>query len=309
MSAIIKLGRHAVEITHPDKVLFPDDGITKVDLIEYYQEIAPYMLPHLKNRPVTMQRFPEGITGEGFYHKDAPDYFPAWIERVTVKKEGGVVHHVVCNNAATLVYLANQACITPHVWLSTIKKIRYPDRMIIDLDPPEGNFPLACVTALGLKDLLEDFGLCPFVMTTGSKGLHVVVPLKPVATFDTVRMFARQLAELFVQHNQKTITTEIRKEKRGKKLFLDTNRNAYAQTGVCAYAVRARPGAPVATPLFWEELHDPRLTAQRYTIKTIFKRLKHGDQPWTDINKHERSLVRAAAMLQASLISKKGDPS
>ncbi len=301
MNKILKLGGHSVEITHPERVMFPKDHILKVDVIEYYKNIAPFMLPHMKGRPVTMLRYPEGIYGESFYQKDTPDYFPSWIKRVTVKKEGGVVHHVLCDNAATLVYLANQGCLTPHLWLSKVNKINFPDRLIIDLDPSGDNFSLVRNTALVLKDLFEELGLVPFVMTTGSRGLHVVVPLKPTADFETMHDFARDVAKYLAQHNPKTLTTEIRKAKRRGRLFLDSARNAYSQTGVSAYAIRAKPGAPVATPLHWEEVEDRKLTAQRYTIKNIFKRLEKIDDPWSEINKHAKTLNAARKKISSML--------
>lgn len=289
----IQCGRHTVAITHPEKIWFPKEKITKLEVVNYYHDIASVMVPHLKDRPISMHRFPDGITKEGFYQKEASDYFPSWIKQVTVKKEGGVVHHVVCNDQATLVYLANQAVLTPHVWLSRAKKIDFPDRMIFDLDTESKDFTIVRTTALMLKDFFESLNLIPFVMTTGSRGLHVVVPLKPVAEFDGVRSFAKQVADYCALQDPKNLTTEVRKDKRRGRLFLDIARNAYAQTAVAAYSVRARPGAPVATPLTWEEVDDKKLTSQRYTIKNIFKRLEKINDPWLSIDKHARTLTVA----------------
>lgn len=295
---IIKCGKYSIETSNEDKILFAPTKITKGDLIQYYYQIAPIMLPYVKNRPMTMLRYPHGIKQEGFYQKDIPDYFPSWIKRVTIAKhEGGSTDYVVCNNSATLVYLANQACITPHLWLSKIDKLDYPDRMIFDIDPPRNNFEMVRTTALLLKEVLEELGLVSFVMTTGSAGLHVVVPLKRRDTFDTVRAFARDVAEILVHNYPKKYTLEMRIEKRKNRVFLDVLRNAFAQTGVAPYAVRPKPGAPVATPITWKEVKDPALTSQRYTINNVFTRLKkHGD-PWVTMMQSACSLKSARKIL------------
>ncbi len=291
----VKIGSHQVKLTNQDKVLYPKDGITKADLITYYQAVAPYMLPHMKNRAVTMHRFPDGIDSEGFYQKDISDYFPSWIKRVEIPKEGGLNTYVVCNNAETLVYLANQACITPHLWLSHIKKLNYPDRMIFDLDPgSKADFSTVRKAALNIRDILTGIGLKSFVMTTGSRGLHVVVPLNERVDFDTVRAFARQIADYVAEQNPDHFTTEARINKRKGRLFIDFTRNAYAQTSVSPYAVRAQLGAPIATPITWKELEKNRkLHSQSFTIKNIMARLKKQGDPWEKINTIKQSLAQA----------------
>ena len=189
---LIRVDGHDVKITRPDKILFPEDGITKQELIDYYHRIAPWILPHLEGRPLAMERYPDGIDKAGFFHKAAPSYYPGWIKTVTIKKKtGGTVRHVVCDDAATLVYLANQACVTPHIWLSRTDKLDYPDQMVFDLDPSEDNFEPVKATAQSLKELLEWLGLPAYLKTTGSRGLHVAVPLKSTESFDSVRAFAR----------------------------------------------------------------------------------------------------------------------
>jgi bifunctional non-homologous end joining protein LigD len=298
MNTTFKVGRATIVISHSEKIWFPADGITKMDIVAYYNEIAPVMIPYMKNRPVNMNRFPEGIRGESFYHKDVPDYFPSWIKRVPIKKGGGLLHQVVCNTPATLVYLATQACLTPHIWLSRYDKINYPDRMIFDLDPGS-DFNVVRDIALKLKELLEAVDLIPFVMTTGSRGLHVVVPLKRTYEFAQVRGVARMLGQHLVQENPLQLTMEMSKEKRGKKLFIDVLRNSYSATGVAPYSVRAQPKAPVATPLAWDEVKDKKLTAQRYTIKTIFKKLHNDGDAWQGIDSHARSLKKALTLLNA----------
>jgi bifunctional non-homologous end joining protein LigD len=287
---LVRIGGHVVEVSHPDKVLFPDDGITKRDLAGYYRRIAPKILPFLKDRPLSLQRFPDGI-GWGFYEKKAPDYFPEWFDRVRVKvKEGGSQQQLMCNTAASLVYLADQACITPHPWLSKNGRLDYPDRMIFDLDPAGSDFAAIRDAALILKEIIEQAKLTPFVMTTGSRGLHVVVPLNGKTSFDRVRERARELAEQAAEREPKDLTIEPRKNARRGRTFVDYLRNAYGQTSVPPYAVRARPGAPVAVPLRWEELSRPGLNAQSYNIKTVFGRLSSISNPWAGFARSARSL-------------------
>lgn len=285
----LRVGRRSIELSSLDKVLFPDVRVTKGDLVEHYRTVAARMVPHLKGRPVSMERYPNGIRAEGFYQKTAPDYFPDWIERVTVSKEGGKVEHAVCDDAATLVYLANQNCITPHVWLSRADRLNHPDRLIFDLDPPRNDFDVVRFAARTLRELLGELGLDPFLMATGGRGLHLVVPLDRRADFDVARSFARDVAELLAARHKDRLTTEVRKNKRRGRLFLDTMRNAYAQTAVPPYAVRARPGAPVAVPLAWSELADPDLRGGSWNTRTVRARLDRED-PWKSMTRHARSL-------------------
>jgi bifunctional non-homologous end joining protein LigD len=280
-------------------VLFPRDGITKGDIIRYYARIATAMLPHVRQRRLTMQRWPEGIGGAAVFQKNTPDYFPAWIDRVTVPKKGGTVTHVVCNNAATLVYLANQNCLTPHVGLARVDRIENPDQMVIDLDPPGDDFAIVRSVATSLRELLESVGLTPFVKTTGSRGVHVVVPLKRTDTFPRVRSFANCVAEEIVRRRPNEVTTEFLKANRGDRLFLDVNRNGIAQTAVPAYAVRARDGAPVAVPITWEELEDPKVDARTWTIRNAAERVESGVDPWKGMARKAKGLDRAIEQLRA----------
>lgn len=292
---LMQVDDHQITITHPDRILFPRTKITKLDLINYYNRIAPLMIPHVKNRPVSMQRFPDGINDEGFYQKNAPDYFPDWIQLARVEKEdkSKIVSHVLCNNRATLIYLANQAVITPHVWLSEVDKLNYPDLMIFDLDPPSTKtFKAVCEAAQLIRISLQKIGLHPFVMTTGSKGLHVTTPIKRELVFDEVRIFARSFAQQLVNEHPDLLTLEVRKNKRKGKVFIDYLRNAWTQTGVAPYAVRAKEGAPIATPLYWKELSNIP-NAQRYTIKNIFRRVSRTGDPWAAISKYAGSIKYA----------------
>ena len=295
----IRIGRRVLKITHPGKVLFPDDGVTKEELVTYYERIASWMLPHVRGRPVAMERYPDGIDKPGFFQKDASPYFPDWIKTATVTKAGGVVRHVICDDAATLVYLAGQACVTPHVWLSRIDKLTYPDQMVFDLDPSGASFETVKTTAASLKAVLDDLGLPAFVKTTGSHGLHVVVPLKRTEPFDAVRSFARELAAIVVSQAPRQRTLELVKSRRRGRVFVDTNRIAYAQTMAPAYAVRARRGAPVSLPLDWSELQEAGLRPDGATIRNVFDRLETTGDPWHDFWRHGVSLRGPRARFEA----------
>jgi bifunctional non-homologous end joining protein LigD len=285
----IEAGGREVAISHPDKVLFPDDGITKYEMADYYARIAPVALRHYKDRALSMHRFPDGIGEDGFFQKQIGDYFPDWIDRVTLPKEDGEVDYVVADNEATLVYLAQQGCITPHLSLSRIDRPHHPDRMIFDLDPSDDDFGKVRRTAMHLKKMLDRMALNAFVKTTGSRGLHIVVPLDRKADFEAVREFTHALCKRVAEEDPELMTTEQRKDKRGDRVFLDDLRNAYGQTAVAAYAVRARAGAPIATPIRWEEV-DGDLDPRRYRIDNIFRRMSQVDDPWRDIARHASGL-------------------
>lgn len=288
---------HDIELTHLDKVYFPESGITKRDVLNYYQRVAPYMLPHIRDRALTLHRFPEGIKGEDFYQQNIPDHFPEWITRVETKKEGGTVTHVVCNDTATLVYIAHHGFVIPHVWLSRTDQLEYPDRMVIDLDPPDKreNAEALRTTSLMVRDVLQDLGLASYVATTGSSGYHIYVPVKRELKFDDVRDFARHVVTRLAEKHPNELTVEQRKNKRGGRVFLDTLRNSYAHTAVVPYSVRARPGAPVATPLSWDELESGAIAPQAYTIHNLFRRLGQRNDPWAEMDRHAGSLVKAGA--------------
>jgi bifunctional non-homologous end joining protein LigD len=299
----LKVGRTMVELSNTAKVLFPQDGITKGDLVAYYQVMAEAMLPLLRDRPVSMTRFPDGVTKHGIVQKNVPAHFPDWITRARIRKEGGSLHQVVCDKPATIVYLANQACIELHAFLSRLDHIDEPDQLIFDLDPPDGDrFGDVRVCALRLRELLTgQLGLPTFVKTTGGRGLHIHVPLNARQDFDSVREFAREAAELLAARNPDLVTTEQRKDKRGPRIYADIMRNAYAQLAVAPYSVRARPGAPVATPLSWDELDDERLSPGRFTLRTVPDRIRETRPrggPWAGMARRRRGLARAQESLR-----------
>jgi bifunctional non-homologous end joining protein LigD len=279
----MRAGRRDVPLTHPGKVLLPDDGITKEDLAAYYRDAAPVMVPLVRDRPVSMQRFNGGIKRPGFFQKNVERGAPPWLKRVRVGKRGGSLMHMLANDAAALVWLANQNCVTPHVWLSRADRLERPDRMIFDLDPASPDeFALVRRTARELGDVLREAGVEPFAMTTGSKGIHVVVVLRRLYAFDRVREAAVAVAAELVSRRPKQLTMEFYKRKRDGRLFVDVNRNAWAATAVPPYGVRPLAGAPVATPLAWDELSDRRLTAQRWTLRTVLER---DPAVWADVGR------------------------
>ena len=292
----IKAGRHTIEISNPDKVLFPDDGFTKADLAEYYLAVAPVMTPHTKDRLATMERYPGGIGKGRFYNKDAPKYFPEWIERANVPKKGGSVNHVVINDAATLVYLAQQNCITPHVTMHRTDDLEHPDQVMFDLDPSTDDFSLVRETARSLREVLDELGLHSVVKTSGSRGLHIVVPLDRSAPFSEVRPFAFDLAELMAARDPDRVTVEFSKEERGDRLFVDYMRNAFGQHAVAPYGVRARPGAPVAMPLEWSEV-DEKLDPRAWSIVSGVERVRSEDDPWKGWRRRARGLGAARRKL------------
>jgi len=285
-------GSYTFEASNLDKVMDPNSGLTKGGVVDYYERIAEHLLPHARDRPLVLRRFPDGIEQDGFYQKQAGSHFPDWVETVRVSKSGGETQDlVVAQRAATLAYLGDQAALELHGWLSRRDRLDHPDQLVFDLDPPGDDFGPVREAARRLHAVLEEeLGLTAFVKTTGSKGLHVVTALDRSADFDAVRGFARGVAKLLAVRHSDTLTVEQRKAKRAGRLYLDTARNAYAQTAVLPYALRAKPGAPVATPLAWDELGDGSLHAQRYRVDNIFRRLAQRDDPWAGFGRRAASL-------------------
>ena len=291
-----------VELSNTGKVFFDDPVITKGDLVGYYRDMAARMLPYLRDRPLVMARYPDGIRGPRIFQKSIPGYFPPWVSRVEVEKQAGELCQVLVDEPATLVYLANQACIEVHTFLSKVGALETPDQLVFDLDPPgDDRFREVAQLALRLRELLEDeLKLTAYVKTTGGKGVHVHVPLRATDTFDQVRGFARQASELLAARNPDLVTTQQRRADRGDRVYSDIMRNAYAQTVAAPFSVRARPGAPVATPLWWEELADESLTPHQFTLRSMGDRLQRlgTSDPWAGLGRHRYSLDRAARRLE-----------
>lgn len=265
-----------MDVSNPDKVFYPDDGITKGEVVGYYRDVASAMVPHLEGRPLTLQRFPDGIGASGFMQKNASRHFPASIERVEVPKEGGSTLHPLCATPDDLVYLANQGTITFHIWTSRRPHLDRPDRLVLDLDPADGaDAPLEAARAA--RRVMEDVGLEPGLMTTGSKGYHVVAAIVPEADFEEVSHVARLLAGVVATRHPGSTTTEFRKADRAGRVFVDWLRNRWAQSTVSPWSIRPRAGAPVAMPIEWDELDTT--SPSRWTIADGASRLDRPD-PW-----------------------------
>lgn len=293
----MKFGKYSVPISHSGKVLFPHTGYSKAEVLNYYMSVSEYFIYYSRMRPISMQRFPKGIEEEGFFQKQAGNYFPDWIPDLEVKKEGGSVKMVMVNNKATLAYLCNQDVITYHLWLSRADRIKLPDQLIFDLDPPQGNFELVREAALVLQKMLSEFGLIPFVKTTGSRGFHVVVPVRRQYPFEKTRELARKIGDILAERYPSKFTTSIRKEERRGRLFLDYLRNGYAQTAVAPYSLRAIEGAPVAMPIAWSEVSDPNLHPRKYTLGNAAEKLQRDGDAWKGMRKSARSLRKAMKAL------------
>ena len=286
-------------ITHPEKILFPDEGITKGELASYYEMIAPVMLPHLRRRPITMERFHRGIAAPGFFQKDVVKGFPDWLERVEVPKHGGTVHHPIANDARSLLWLANQNSITIHVWPSRTPNLYNPDICIFDLDPSkEDDLETLVRSALNLRDLLAELGLPSWIKTSGSKGFHIAVPLDAKSDFGTVARFAHGVGKIMVNRDPDNLTQEFAKVDRGGRILVDTGRNGYSATYAATYSVRAKPGAPVSAPCTWEELERGDVGPRTFTLRTMAQRISAAGDLWADMLKTKRSLKRPIERLK-----------
>ncbi len=290
---IIKVDGKEIKLSNIDKVLFPKSGITKGQVIKYYYKISKKMLPYLKDRPIAMQRFPDGINKEGFYQKDISEYFPDWVGHFDIpKKEHGKTKYVIIEKTADLVYLATQAVITVHTFLSRKDKLNYHDKIVFDLDPSkENDFENVKKAALKLKKFLEKLGIKPLVMATGSRGLHIIIIIKRNANYKEVKEFIEKIAEKFAKENRDLISTEFIKKKREGKIFLDYRRNYESQHAVAPYSIRAGEGAPVAVPLSWKEVNKS-LKPDKYNIKNIFKRKNN---PWKNMGKNKVNIKNIMA--------------
>jgi bifunctional non-homologous end joining protein LigD len=278
-------------ITHPEKILFPDDGITKGELASYYEAIAPVMLPHLRRRPITMERFHRGIGAPGFFQKDVVKGFPEWLERVEVPKHGGTVHHPIANDLRSLLWLANQNSITIHVWPSRVPNLYNPDICIFDLDPAnEDELDTLRAAALQLRGLLNELGLPSWIKTSGSKGFHIAVPLDGKSDFGEVARFAHTVGRVLVSRDPDHLTQEFLKSDRAGRILVDTGRNGYSATYAATYTVRARPGAPVSAPCTWEEVEHGDVGPKTFTLRNMVQRVAAVGDLWSDMLKKKKSL-------------------
>lgn len=287
-------------ITHPEKVLFPDDGITKGELASYYEAIAPVMLPHICGRPVTLERYHRGIGEKGFFQKDVSKGFPDWLDRVEVPKKGGTVHHPLACDRRSLVWLANQNSITPHVWTSRVPNLYQPDICVFDLDPPSDDRPdVLRAAALAVRDVLGDLGITSWLKTSGSKGFHVVLPVDGSEGFGEVSRFAHRVGTILTNRHPDRFTQEFAKADRGGRIYLDTGRNAYSATFAAAYSVRAKAGAPVSAPCTWEELERGEVGPRTFHLRSMSERVAAVGDLWSDLYSHGHSLAGLVERLGA----------
>jgi bifunctional non-homologous end joining protein LigD len=282
-------------ITHSEKVLFPDDGITKGELAAYYEAIAPVILPHIRARPVTMERFHRGIAEKGFFQKDVSRGFPEWLERVEVPKKGGTVHYPLVYDTRSLLWLANQNSITPHVWTSRVPNLYYPDLCVFDLDPMADEPDVLRTAALGVRDLLLELELASWVKTSGSKGFHIVVPLDGKLGFAEVASFGDAVGKVLVLRDPEHLTQEFAKVDRKGRIYVDTGRNGFGATFAAVYAVRSKPGAPISAPCTWAELASGYAGPRTFTLRSMASRIDEVGDLWSDMP--AQSLDRAIERL------------
>lgn len=272
-------GDITVACSNVDRVVFPEHGITKGEVIAYYRDVAALMVPELRGRPLTVVRYTKGIDRGGFYQKHYQKHFPAWVDRVAAGTRT-VVEYPIVDREAGVVYMANQGAIELHVWTSRKDALDRPDLLVFDLDPPDGRFDLARRTAGLVRGLLDELGLPAFVKLTGGKGLHVVAPLDDGATFDEVGELAVRSGALLCRRHPDLLTMEFYKKDRRGRLFVDVMRNAIGATLVAPYSLRGRPGAPVSAPIAWSELDDPALCADSLRLRDVRARLDRRGDPW-----------------------------
>jgi len=296
-----------VVITHPEKLLFPGDGITKGEVAAYYESVAPALLDHIRGRPLTLQRFPQGIAEKGFMQKNLGRGAPPWLDRVEVpKQDGGTVVYPLANDVRSVLWLANQNCITPHVWTSRYPNLMRPDVCVFDLDPSVDDPAVLRAAALAVRALLDELGLPSWVKTSGSKGFHIVVPLDEKAEFAEVTRFAYGAADVLVARDPEHLTLEFVKAGRGNRIFVDVGRNTPGATFAAPYAVRPLPGAPVSAPCTWDEV-AAGIRPQAFTLRGMDARMReHGDL-WAGMGRRGRSLRTATARLRKMLGSEWSD--
>lgn len=287
-NGLLKINGKTIELTNLDKEL--DDGITKSDLIEYYRRIAKFMLPHVKDRLLSMYRFPDGIEGKKFFQKNTPDYFPDWLPCKQIRHESGTTCYTVIRNEAGILYIANQV-IVPHISLSKADKIETPDKLVFDFDPSGNDLKQLKKTVRQTSDLIKEAGFVPFVMTTGGKGYHIAVPVKRELRNEQAREFALKIATVIADSNPGIVTTELRKEKRKGRIFIDVNRISAMQTSVAPYAVRSEKELPIACPFRWEDL--PNADPKSFTIKNPPE-----EDAWKDFFKHSVSIKKQIKQLK-----------
>ena len=276
--------------------MFPEDGITKGDILDYYRDLGEQLLPELRERPLSVERYVKGLAGGGFFQKHVQKHYPDWLDREELGIKTRVVYPVI-DSAAGLVYMANQGSIAMHIWTSRRDNPDYPDLLVFDLDPPEGRFDLVRQVALILRELFWELELPPYVKTSGSKGLHVVAPIDGRASFGEVTALCSRMSKYLCEKYPDLVTTEFYKKDRKGRLFLDTLRNAHGATLVAPYSLRGRKGAPVSAPIEWEEVDDPALQPNGITLRTVRARLDQLGDPWSGLRHSVGSIDTADALM------------
>jgi bifunctional non-homologous end joining protein LigD len=293
-------GDITITCSNVDRIMFPDSGIKKSEVIGYYHFISDYMLPEVVERPISVERYTKGIDQSGFFQKHYQKHYPAWLAKEELGAKTRVVYPII-ENAAGLVYLANQGSIAFHIWTSRRDNPEYPDLLVFDLDPPDGRFDLVRQTALILRELFEELELPAFVKTTGSKGLHVVAPIDGRASFGEVAQFCNRVAKLLVQRHPDVVTLQFYKKDRKGRLFLDMLRNALGATLIAPYSLRGRPGAPISMPIEWSEVEDPAMQPNGFKLRDVRKRMDRVGDPWANLREHVGSVDDADAALAKML--------
>jgi len=270
----VVINGRTIKLTNLEKLMWPE-GLTKAHLVEYYSVMAPYVLPYLHNRPLVMKRYPDGLDGEAFYQKECPEYAPAWIMRKPVEHSSKVVHYIICNNKATLVWLANQACIEMHAWLAGMQNLETPDLVVMDLDPAAGAaFADTLEIALLVRCALAEYGLQSFPKTSGANGVHLFIPVIPKYSWRQVTDAMKYIAELVENICPHKATTERKVAKRKAKVYLDYLQNGRGKTMAFPYSLRPLSGVPVSTPLYWWEVEKGDVRPGDFTMENIYQRIE-----------------------------------
>ena len=286
----IRIADKEVQLTNPDKTMWPGE-LTKAEMLKYYYEIAPIILPHLYNRPFVMKRYPDGINGETFFQKECPDYAPAWVKTVPVEHTEKIINYIICNDEAVLIWLVNHGCIEMHSWLSRTGSIECPDIAVMDLDPAAGaSFNDVLKIAVLVKEALAQFNLQAYPKTSGATGLHIFIPIKPVYAYSTVTKAMQYIAELIVKVNPQNATIERKVDRREGKVYLDYLQNGRGKTMAFQYSLRALPGAPVSTPLYWEEVETMKISPGTFTIHNILSRIKEAGDIYHGVLSQKQTL-------------------
>lgn len=292
---------HEVKVTNQQKVYWPKEGITKGQVLDYYNKVSKYILPYLKDRPQSLKRNPNGITDKGFYHKDAGDAAPDWVKHIELYSESADKHinYILCNDKATLLYLNNLGCIEINPWNSRVKSLDQPDYLVLDIDPSDKNtFEEVIETAVVIREILDKAEVSSYCKTSGATGLHVYVPLGAAYDYEQARSFAEIIASLAQTQLSKTTTLERSLKKRGNRIYIDYLQNKRGQTLSSVYSLRPVPGASVSTPLHWKEVKSG-LHPSQFNIYTTGQRLAKAGDLFGGVLKEKTNLPRALKKLGA----------